>query len=340
MSWLRKKSYPLRGIMGLCQGLLDYYTKGKISDRAWHFLLDAHVASNGSFTEHLVPVTRLLRPAPKPAPCESILGRLSVSDQAYVVDELRRNGFYIFPQKLPQSFCDAVTEFSASAPARTEDKTRPLAVYDREHPISRTYKIPETLSAENGYVQLLMADKGFLAIASQYLETQATVSGVDLWWSAVYGNAPGDEAAQTFHFDFDAPPAWLKLFIYLGDVGPDQGPHIFVRGTHKPAHPGTAELRSRGYQRISDEDLAAAVGEENEIEITGSRGTVFLVDTRAFHKGKMPNAGDRLALQLLYCSPIFCSHGAHVPLQKISEPLANAMAGNRYAYDRYLTHEK
>lgn len=333
---MRRTRQIVRGVVGACRGVWEYYFEGKISDRAWHFLLDAHVATNGRFTQHLTPIPRLLRPAPRPTDHVGLLGHFTIDDQRVIVSDLKRDGFYVFREKLPESFCDGITAFAAEAPARTEDKSRPLTVYNRGNPVSRTYKIPENLSAENEHVQELMADQVFLAIASQYLQTQAAISGVDLWWSAVYGNTPGDDAAQTFHFDFDAPPAWLKLFIYLGDVGVEQGPHVFVRGTHRPAHPGTAELRSRGYQRISDEDLATAVGSQNEVEITGPRGTVFLVDTRAFHKGKMPTAGDRLALQLLYCSPIFCSHGAHVPLQKISTPLADAMAKTTHAYDRYL----
>lgn len=337
---IRRVRQTLRGVVGACRGVWEYYSEGKISDKAWHFLLDAHVVSNGRFTEYLTPITSLLRPAPRPAEHESLLGRFTTDEQHAIVADLKRDGFYVFRQRLPQSFCDEIAVFAAKAPARTEDKNRPLTVYDRGNPVSRTYKIPESLSAENGHVQELMADQAFLAIASEYLRTQAAVSGVDLWWSAVYGNTPGDDAAQTFHFDFDAPPAWLKLFIYLGDVGAGQGPHVFVRGTHKPGHPGTAELRGRGYERISDEDLAAAIGSQNEIEIIGTKGTVFFVDTRAFHKGKMPTVGDRLALQLLYCSPIFCSHGARVPLKKICAPLADAIAKNKHAYDRYLTSVK
>ena len=41
-------------------------------------------------------------------------------------------------------------------------------------------------------------DAKLTAIAEHYLNTQPSIGGVDVWWSALYGNEPGSDAAQLF----------------------------------------------------------------------------------------------------------------------------------------------
>ena len=94
-------------------------------------------------------------------------------------------------------------------------------------------------------------------------------------------------------FFLDAPPAWLKLFVYITDVGPDNGPHVYIRGSHKPGLSQTREFRARGYQRIEDDEIASEFGARSLIEITGKRGTVFMADTRGFHDLPRTDDGER-----------------------------------------------
>lgn len=199
------------------------------------------------------------------------------------------------------------------------------------------YKFRERDLLTNTAVQGLMADQSFLRIAETYLETRAVIGGINSWWSAPYGNGPSSQAAQLFHFDFDAPPRWLKLFIYVTPVGAENGPHVFVRGSHRGKLPESQELVSRGYARIPDGDIAAAFGEKAPVEISGPRGTVFLADTRGFHKGKHPTGGDRLICQIIYCSAVFNNHSPR-PVHNVNfaPELTIAIGGNADAYKRYL----
>jgi hypothetical protein len=46
---------------------------------------------------------------------------------------------------------------------------------------------------------------------------------------------------------------------------------------------------------LSDEAIKMHYSKERLLEIVGLRGTIFVADTRGFHKGKALETGDRLA---------------------------------------------
>jgi hypothetical protein len=326
----------LAGTMG---GVREFHRSGAISHGNWEKLLQAHCATNGRLTTLLGPLLRMIRPPRKPAPVTGLLGRFNVATQNKIVSEIRRDGFYVFPTLIPPAICDEIEAFAKVTPAVTEsnpDRRMPLERYDPGHPLSRTYKMRESDSVNVAAIQKLLGDQVFLAIAEQYLNTQPSIGGVDVWWSALYGNEPGSVAAQLFHFDFDAPPSWLKLFVYVTDVGPENGPHVYVRGTHKPGLAGARALRARGYMRISDDEIEQTFGKDSMVEISGPRGTVFVADTRGFHKGKMPVAGDRLLAQTIYCSSLFNNHGIAAPLPQTLVPeLAQTLEQRPLTYERF-----
>src|SRR5262245_22183187 len=92
---------------------------------------------------------------------------------------------------------------------------------------------------------------------------------------------------------------WLKFFIYLTDVTVETGAHSIALGSHKCDRLGRS-LRRRGLVRYCDEDILATYGANRVLDIVGPKGTMFIADTRAFHKGQHPVSGDRLMLQLYY----------------------------------------
>jgi hypothetical protein len=324
---------------GAIGGLADYFKTGQVAHRSWGRILKAHCLTNGRSTALLSLVTRMVRPPRPHKDVRGLLGPFTIADQRQIVKRLDRDGFFVFSELMPDDFCKQVETFAAGVDTVIEsnrDLKEPLQPYDRSHPVSRTYKVREEDAVTNSAVQRLLADPVFVALAESYLGTHPIIGGVNIWWSAVYGNAPGSDAAQLFHFDFDAPPAWLKLFVYLTDVGPENGPHTYVRGSHKPGLAQAREFRARGYERIEDDEVEARFGAPSLVEITGKRGTVFMADTRGFHKGKMPRQGDRLIIQLLYCSPLFCDRGVGPALPADPDPaLAAALAQAPHVYDRF-----
>jgi hypothetical protein len=301
-------------------GLGEYCVRGDISPRVRTSLLRMHCRTNGKFTDLLSPLMRAARPPRKASTASGVLGTLSAARQKEIADAITRDGFYVFENRLPENVCDEIDGFARKVPALIEGSDK-LTLFNPGQPVSKTYRILEPDVVKSSAMQRLMADRSILAVAETYLKTHPILSGAHLWYSPAYGNAPGSDAAQEFHFDFDPPPIWLLFFVYLTDVGPDNGPHVFVRGTHTPGHPEMADLLARGYARIPDEDIVGRFGADRIVELYGKRGTILAVDTRGFHKGKMPVIGHRLMGQLSFSCPAFSgAHGRTVKLPQTLDP--------------------
>jgi hypothetical protein len=321
-------------------GLVDYYRHGDVTLDARSSLLRLHCQTNGRFTDRLATLVRLARPARRPEAVSGLLGNLTVEQQRAVVAAIARDGFYKFDQLVPAELCDDIERFAARIPTLVEGRGREpeeRVIFDAAAPLSKTYRVVEEDIIAHQGMQRLMADRTMIAIAEMYLRSHPILSMVNLWWSAAFGDKPGEAAAQEFHFDFDPPPIWLLFFVYLTDVGPENGPHVFVRGSHVADDPAAGPLRSRGYVRIPDADIVAAYGADNVVELSGKRGTILAVDTRGFHKGKMLTRGHRLIAQLTFSCPPYS--GAHSRKQKlpadVHPSLAASIAANPRVFEKY-----
>ena len=81
---------------------------------------------------------------------------------------------------------------------------------------------------------------------------------------------------------------FLKFFFYLTDVGPEKRARTHTcRDSHNRKPAGLTQGRTN----LSDEEMFKYYAKDQIVEITGSRGTIFAVDTRGFHKGKPPFSG-------------------------------------------------
>jgi ectoine hydroxylase-related dioxygenase (phytanoyl-CoA dioxygenase family) len=137
-----------------------------------------------------------------------------------------------------------------------------------------------------------------------YLRTAIQVRHVSLWHSFPAVNfQPESELAQLFHFDLDEF-RWLKLFIFLTDVDLENGPHVYIPGTHKPGSK-SSELLKRGYSRITDDDMELYHPRSTWREILCEAGTMVLADTRCWHKGAPVLDGVRSVLQPEYAPSSF-----------------------------------
>lgn len=134
-------------------------------------------------------------------------------------------------------------------------------------------------------------DPQILSAVSAYLGCRPTIDDILAWWSLPGRAAPREE--QFFHRDRDSI-RFVKLFVYLSDVGEQDGPHIFVRGSHR------TKVLSSGPLRKSDAEVAANVEADDITHFTGAFGTLFLEDTSGIHKGTLPTVGKRLILQVRY----------------------------------------
>jgi hypothetical protein len=141
----------------------------------------------------------------------------------------------------------------------------------------------------------------FAEVARQYLRCEPILDLVTMWWSlAVPSNQQEQSAAaQLFHFDLDRL-SFLKFFVYLTDVTPANGPHCYIAGSHR----GFRNIKLQRDGRFSDAEIKAYYPSE-EVQIVGQKGTVFVADTKGFHKGLPLESGERLIFQLEFSNSLF-----------------------------------
>ena len=171
-----------------------------------------------------------------------------------------------------------------------------VGLYDRQSPHSVKYSIHAETLINQPAVQKLISDTSIIWLAQEYLESKPILDHLTMWWISNINENPDAEAAQLYHFDMNKVK-FLKFFLYLTDVGTENGPHCFIQKSHRTGGIPSA-LLERGYARISDEEVKPHYPSEDFVEITGPRGTIFAEDTRGLHKGKRLDHGDRLVFEL------------------------------------------
>ena len=181
--------------------------------------------------------------------------------------------------------------------------------YDRNSPKATCYVLTPNDATDIPELQELMSDLSLITVAQNYLKSKPIFSAVGVTWSAVKKDQPDKQAAQEFHWDMERI-RWLRFFVYLTDVGPKNGPHCFIKGSHRTgAVP--QELLKLGYVRHSDETILQTYGKDAFCEFNGARGTIIAEDSRGFHKGKMLTEGDRLLLAFELSNTLFGANKRH-----------------------------
>jgi len=155
------------------------------------------------------------------------------------------------------------------------------------------------VSLQSPEVQEFVTDPAMALIAQRYLGQPVLMDEVAFWWTTSKKAEDANLNAQQFHQDRDRL-SFLKFFIYLTDVTPETGPHVYIRGSHRKI---PFSLRADG--RKTDEAVKRAGLWDEVQEICGPAGTLMAVDTIGLHKGKTPLTGDRLALENEFATSLF-----------------------------------
>jgi hypothetical protein len=300
----------------LAVGFAVYLLSGRTPRYAYYGMVGLFCLTRGRSNDLLSRFIGLASPPYRLSGARGVLGDMAVPEvREPVVSELRNRGYYVFPRAIPADLCDRLLDFAQTRPCIPRQQDGATAgsalgkiVFPRSAPKAVRYDFDPQDLLQNEDVQRLLADWSLVALAQAYLGARPAVDVLNLWWNTDYSRIPDSEAAQYFHFDMDRPK-WLKFFFYLTDVGPENGPHSFVAGSHRTgAIP--APLLRKGYSRLSDEEVWQAFGQPDIHEFVAPRGTIIAEDTRGLHKGKLVQSGDRLVLQIQFSNSLFgASHG-------------------------------
>jgi hypothetical protein len=154
-----------------------------------------------------------------------------------------------------------------------------------------------------------------LSVVAEFIGAAPTLLRLGAWRSVPA--PPQKFGPHIFHRDKDDFRA-CKLFLYLTDVGPEDGPHVFVRRSHDPAQV-KAHLTANGMPSDLVTPLFEASGRQHAdvipqifgplvTEIHGKAGTAFLECTYGYHRGKMPTRKNRIVLEAVYGTVPFPTH--------------------------------
>jgi hypothetical protein len=332
---------PLYAIL-LIAGWAVYLFSGRTPAFAYQSMIRLFCVTQGRSNDWLSSIIGIFKPPYSFPRSHSVLGAAAAPHiRAEAVSSLRRDGYYVFRQRLSDDVCDRLVRYATSAPSemcptdsQPNQKSSP-GIYRRGAPQAIRYEFKPSDLLRNPDIQQLLADLSFAELAQDYLGSRPVVDVLSMWWVTAFSDRPDSRAAQYFHFDMDRPK-WLKFFIYLTDVESKNGPHIFVRGSQRTGAIPYSILR-KGYARLSDDEIRSAFGEDAITCFVAPRGTVIVEDTRGLHKGDHVSEGDRLMLQIQYSNSLF---GATYPKNPFRGPLSEDLKSLTEAfpdiYSNYL----
>jgi hypothetical protein len=209
------------------------------------------------------------------------------------IASLRTEGIALLGELLTSAQCDELVAHFEAMPVKDPYRRElPAFLPNGARPCTEThvafYEPHEVLGAPH---LLALANRPeLLSLASAFLGCKPTIGYLACWWSFATGMAA--QQAENFHRDLD-DWRFVKLFVYLTDVGEGQGPHIYVSRSAE-------DTQLRHIRRYSDAEVAAAYPTDDIRALTGPRGGGFMENTVGMHKGQPVRAGRRLMFQAVY----------------------------------------
>jgi hypothetical protein len=133
-----------------------------------------------------------------------------------------------------------------------------------------------------------------------------------------------------WHRDLNHKHYLVKAFFFLTDCAVDNGPHEFIRASHRRFD----RLNDKRYYDDAEVDTAFPIGSPDRIVSEVPAGTVVIEDTRGLHRARMPDRGFRdLGYAVFMPIPAGFSHayysyprdayGTLSPFQRAFVPRAN-----------------
>lgn len=293
--------FPLLALYGF--GWIVYVITKQTPTLAYRAFRSLHFRTNGRLNEFISTLITIRRKRYDLSPTSDIFSAFDRSSSQKILDQISKEGYCILPQRLPSEMCDELEKYARENKCYIMDSAewadKPIQ-YNPSNVKGTRYQFTKQDLIEVPAVQNIVTDGLFLYLAQQYLHAPPICDLVYMWWSTAYLSEPNDYAAQLFHIDLDRMK-FILFFIYLTDVTPETGPHVFVSGSHLRSNRPSKIMRDG---KIPD-DVIDKYFPGKVKELTGARGTILMVDTLGFHKGKKLLQGDRLMFEVSFANSLF-----------------------------------
>lgn len=227
--------------------------------------------------------------------------------------DMRRDGCLIWPDLLPKATVDGLIArlddmAFTNRNAQESQLGRELRENGKHYSGAWWLARMDKLAAMQEFEDLAF-DPVLINIAQEALGAVPIHVQTNCWWTFSNAGASAKKRArlesinaQRFHQDQEFI-SFVKVFVYLTDVGEQNGPHVYVRGSVND-HDKAPAQENVSY-RFEDAEIEAAFGPDRVVSITGPAGQIAFVNTRGFHKGAPVVAGHRLLLQFEYASSMY-----------------------------------
>ena len=250
-----------------------------------------------------------------------------------LLNDLKENGYVLVKDFINTSQVDEIlNEFSKIKGVYYQDEVSNKKFYNTNSPEQIKFEYLEEDILNSSILKKIIFKKKLLQFSRDYLNAEPVLDIIAMWWSS-YSEAADKKAAQWWHFDMDRPK-WIKFFIYLTDCNQQNGPHCIIKRTHKNFSVPW-KIRKNGYSRISDDIINKNFLESDITEIIAKKGTLLIEDSRALHKGKKLEKGNRLMFQLQFSNSLFGGNYKKFTIDKKNFAFSKIKKDNPYTYQLF-----
>ena len=328
----KEQAHALMDVAAMAPGLAYFLATGKTPHRAYRGMRRLTCMTDGRFNDAVHEVIRRIHPPAALDRTAGVLGDMQGARLERVLRALDDDGFHVFEERLADSDVQEIMDFALRTPGipRGENAIPEPVLFDaNEKRWPKLDYVPADLLTCAPLCRLA-ADRSVLALAQAFLRSSVVLDTPSMWWSTPGSGEASSVAAQLFHMDIDRL-RFLNFNFLLTDVDAHNGPHVYVR---RSARNKPQVLRRDG--RFSDEEIASHYPDQI-VEIGGARGTIFVTDNRAFHKGKSLQNGARLLFQMVLSSSSFGQtyEPVRVPVD-LNPDLRDAMNRFPFTYSRFI----
>ncbi|MGB3200469.1 MAG: hypothetical protein WBA99_06185 [Nodosilinea sp.] len=234
---------------------------------------------------------------------QATAGARSLEKSGQVAKLIQTHGYYV-GFSLRSSILQDLLTFAQTAPCyANRNPALPFYIQNKEQ-FEQTLGAPllvagylDTHETHDAY-QKLKTDPYLLDVASQYLNHSAIYMRGELAWGFPAPNTLAEKinTARVYHCDINDFKT-IKFFFYLTEVEEGDGPHVYIKGTHRHRR-FDHQWIGQGCAAIDDETLMEIYGRDRVHVVTGPAGLGFAGDPYCLHKGSVPCHRPRLLLQL------------------------------------------